>query len=329
MKLILLLDYLTALLLKISGQLVSKVFPSLRRKEAPEFTRQQANDAIDRILSEEQNEGYMMAKLGTYELKAFICFDSWKNGCRVYDLPNIFRNRYALFRGKRHAAKRLCNNAGFFPNNEALLFRYAELFRRDWREVDLLSSYQREEAYLWLEHRPKITVDLNGFYAPFLFEHPWTRQLKGKRVLVVSPFVDSIRRQYEHRELLFANPEVLPELKELICVRAVQSIAGNPVDFPDWFAALDSMKAEIDRHDFDIALIGCGAYGFHLAAHVKRRGKISIQLAGWLQFLFGIYGNRWTNDQPEFAQFINENWIRPGESERPDNSQTVEGGCYW
>lgn len=25
----------------------------------------------------------------------------------------------------------------------------------------------------------------------------------------------------------------------------------------------------------------------------------------------------------------NEHWVRPGKSERPDNLQVVEGGCYW
>ena len=38
---------------------------------------------------------------------------------------------------------------------------------------------------------------------------------------------------------------------------------------------------------------------------------------------------RWIEDQPEFARYINKYWIRPLESERPDNAKAVEGGCYW
>ena len=53
------------------------------------------------------------------------------------------------------------------------------------------------------------------------------------------------------------------------------------------------MKSEIDKCDYDVCLIGCGAYGFPLAAHVKHKGKQAIHLGGTLQLLFGIKGNRW------------------------------------
>ena len=79
--------------------------------------------------------------------------------------------------------------------------------------------------------------------------------------------------------------------------------------------------------DFDIAIIGCGAYGFHLAAHVKRIGKKAVHLGGATQALFGIIGKRWENNKVSF--YINENWIRPLLEEIPENANTVEGGCYW
>ena len=89
------------------------------------------------------------------------------------------------------------------------------------------------------------------------------------------------------------------------------------------------MKQEIDCCDYEIALIGCGAYGMDLAAHVKRRGKIAIHLAGWTQMLFGIYGNRWLEDQPAYRRLINEYWVRPLESEKAAGAEKVENGCYW
>ena len=83
------------------------------------------------------------------------------------------------------------------------------------------------------------------------------------------------------------------------------------------------------RNEFDIALIGCGAYGMSLGAHVKRQGKLAIHMAGWLQMLFGIYGNRWVRDQPQYAKYINEHWIRPSKAETPAAASQVESGCYW
>ena len=40
------------------------------------------------------------------------------------------------------------------------------------------------------------------------------------------------------------------------------------------------MKAEINKSNYDICILGCGAYGFPLAAHVKRMGKKAIHMGG-------------------------------------------------
>ena len=84
------------------------------------------------------------------------------------------------------------------------------------------------------------------------------------------------------------------------------------------------MENEISRKDFDVALIGCGAYGFPLAAYVKRLGKQAIHVGGPLQLYFGIKGKRWDN-----SGLYNEYWISPSDNERPKNLNKVEGGCYW
>ena len=76
-------------------------------------------------------------------------------------------------------------------------------------------------------------------------------------------------------------------------LKAVQTAGGNQTEFKDWFEALEYMEQEIDKIDYDIVLLGCGAYGFPLAAHCKRMGKQAIHLGGVLQLLFGIKGKRW------------------------------------
>ena len=84
------------------------------------------------------------------------------------------------------------------------------------------------------------------------------------------------------------------------------------------------MKEQIDRTDYEIAILGCGAYGLPLAAHVKRQGKKAVHLGGSTQFMFGIIGKRW-----EGNPLINENWVRPAPEETPALAVHVEGGCYW
>ena len=120
-----------------------------------------------------------------------------------------------------------------------------------------------------------------------------------------SKVLRTIEKQYiEHRGDLFANKEVLPEFASLTTVKAVQSIAGNPVGFDSWFDALEWMKREIDKKVFDVALLGCGAYAMPLAAHIKRHGHKAVHMGGVLQFMFGIKVKRYI-DEPPTAQYIN------------------------
>jgi hypothetical protein len=122
-------------------------------------------------------------------------------------------------------------------------------------------------------------------------------------------------------------------------VQAVQSLGGYNKGFETWFDALDWMKSEMDKEEYDIALIGCGAYGFPLAAHAKRTGHQAVHLGGALQLLFGIRGKRWEKDcfvsdasgRPIFtySSLFNPYWVRPSLDETPQTASSVEGATYW
>ena len=112
----------------------------------------------------------------------------------------------------------------------------------------------------------------------------------------------------------------------------MQTNANENSKFNTWFEALDSMKQQMDKIDYDIALIGYGAYGLHLAAHAKRMGKKVIHLGGALQICFGIIGKRYENPKHAngfYPGLFNEHWTRPMNEERPKNSHLVEDSCYW
>lgn len=292
---------------------------------------QQANDYVYDFLSDNSsNEGKMIGKFGTIELSNIVAYHYKTNHWTINYLKDVIS--YNASFNFESTIKALCSNAGFFPCDVRLGKKYYERMLQDMPEIDVLGSYIYQEKHVrQFLTGVKKRINLEGYYAPFLWENPWTRYLKGKRVLVVHPFVESIRYQYENnREKIWADPNVLPQFKKLLTIKAVQSIAdAKEQPFRDWFEALKYMEDEISKLDFDVALIGCGAYGMCLAAHVKRMGKTAIHLAGWTQMLFGVYGNRWLKDQPEYARFINKYWIRPNENERPKGAEKVEGGCYW
>ena len=137
----------------------------------------------------------------------------------------------------------------------------------------------------------------------------------------------SIRDQYARRRELFADPRVLPDF-ELKTLRAVQSLAGSKTPFADWFEAYDHMCERISTIDFDVAVIGCGAYGFPLAAHVKRLGKHAVHLGGATQYLFGIRAKA-ADENPKMRALYTDAWVRPRDDERPENYLAVEQGRYW
>lgn len=222
----------------------------------------------------------------------------------------------------------LCNNAGFFPNDFQKINQYCEMIYDLLPELDLLCTMNTVgESYIIKKYCPNTNLTLLPVVDPCV--NGWTEVLKGKRVLVIHPMADTIKNQYEtKRKMLFFGTDILPEF-QLQTVKAVQTIAMNKDErFIDWFHGLDYMFDQAIKKDFDIALVGCGAYGLPLAARIKREGKIAIHMGGCLQLLFGIFGTRWTKD-PNVIRYYNDAWVRPSRSEIPNNSNSVENGCYW
>jgi hypothetical protein len=221
--------------------------------------------------------------------------------------------------------------SGVFPATDQILLMFCEEYLRCIEMADMLALWgvgaESKVVHRYC-HKSTQYVQLRSL-EPYYFSSPWTKSLAGLKVLVVHPFVDSITSQYEKREKIFPNgKDVLPLFQEIICIRAVQSAAGENADFDDWFAALEYMKNKISLSDFDVAIIGAGAYSLPLAAFVKSIGKKAVQLSGATQILFGIKGRRWDN-HAYIGKLYNEHWVRPNESEVPRGSVKVEGGCYW
>ena len=90
------------------------------------------------------------------------------------------------------------------------------------------------------------------------------------------------------------------------------------------------MKQKISETVFDIAIIGCGAYGFPLSCvcEDENREKHSDSYGGATQYLFGIYGNA-ALEHDFISTLINQHWVRPLKDEIPRNSMLVENGRYW
>ena len=286
-----------------------------------QFEAEAASDVLNEALSSRAPS--MIARLGRTEM---CCIVDYMNPLSWNSIGNLARGKLTHIGWRSDIGTRMTMLSGFFPNDRASLSRFSELMLDDMRELDVLGSWLSEEAFV-NDRFPTAKKVRLSMLEPFWSVNPWSRLLKGKKVLVIHPFEATIRHQYSRRDLLFTNPDILPQF-DLQIIKAVQSLIGGKVEFATWFDALDFQKSEISKRDFDIAILGCGAYGFPLAAHIKRMGKKSFHMGGATQLLFGIKGARWESI-PRYGPLINENWIRPLPEDVPKDYQKVEGGCYW
>jgi hypothetical protein len=275
----------------------------------------------------------MIARFGATELTCIINYLGIKNGA---DPINFIRGKTGSWWWEQSIANQMQNWSGFFPPTINNLKHFSELMLEDKQYVDILGSWMPEDNFLAKDMNiSKIAL---RYLEPFYTDIPWTKALEGKKVLVIHPFAQTILSQYEKRELLFKNQDTLPTFASLSVIKAVQSLGGDNNQFRDWFEALEHMKSQMDQADYDVCLIGAGAYGFPLAAHAKRMGKKGLHIGGALQLFFGIRGKRW--EDPEYgiwwglprgfySDMMNKYWVRADKSDRPKNAENVEGATYW
>lgn len=157
-------------------------------------------------------------------------------------------------------------------------------------------------------------------------ERPWPQALAGKRVLVVHPFARSVEAQYARRTQVKTISRLLPAF-DLATVIPPVTFAGCD-NGSSWMQNYSDLCARVAAVPFDVALIGCGAYGMPLGAFVKQLGRTAIVVGGATQLLFGIRGRRW-DVNPDFSPLMDETWVRPSPAETPPQSGTVEDACYW
>jgi hypothetical protein len=269
----------------------------------------------------------MVARVGSTESLCLVNYLGVKN-------PDKYKNARSFIKGQTPpwwwdtaTIDQMQRWSGFFPGSIDRIGQFCELMLSDLKNIDILGAWLKDEQFYkeQLEGAKRVMLeDLE----PFFVERPWTAALRGKKVLVVHPFEETIRQQFLVREKLFPN-NLLPDF-ELKTVKAVQTIAGETSRFRDWFEALDFMKEQIAATDYDICILGCGAYGLPLASFIKQSGKKAIHLGGVTQLLFGIKGKRWENYIVyPYENLFNDYWVRPGSGEKPRNAHIVEGACYW
>ena len=268
----------------------------------------EGNLLIKNLLSKE--EALMVTRIGSTELEILSAYQYNEKKYNDY-----LKNKINVL-------------SGVFPPTDNTLNEFSEIFLNALSKADIIGVwFNKNEGKIIEDYCRSVNLVELRSLEPYYWDSPWSQMLYNKTVLVIHPFIDSIEKQLKNRDNFFENKEVLPNF-ELKTLRAVQSAGGSNSKFSSWIEALNYMYEEIDKIDFDIAIIGAGAYGLPLAGYVKEKGKKAIHMGGSSQILFGIKGVRWDN-HPFISTLYNEYWTRPMSQEHPTDFKSIEKGCYW
>jgi hypothetical protein len=292
-----------------------KYVEQLKYIDTKVLSNQKGNHRLyDAVIS---NNPLSIGKLGSVELLA-IC--NYLRCQMNFDCDNLTaKNRQTLF-----------TNAGVYPNTYQTLQQYSTLMLdKILPEMDIMGIWynwgESKVIKKYCNNTEFITLDA---FASYHWNIPWTKALEGKQVLVVHPFVNSIEKQYLKRENIWQNnPVILPDFN-LKLLSVPFSPALLPPKIESWFDTLDMLKNKMSKIEFDIALIGAGAYSLPLAVYAKQLGRQGIHTGGETQFYFGIKGGRW-DKMSSHNMFYNKYWIRPLPEDTPTNNSVIEHGCYW
>jgi hypothetical protein len=291
---------------------VRNVFRQIRKARSVAVSASEGNEAIKRALSMRSN--LLVGRIGSVEMNVINRY-LWRRQLPLISYAGPLRHQIQL-------------NAGVFPASDADLDKFAKFYLECVDDIDIFCAwFIRGETRIIREHKFDAVTVLPALEA-FSFEAPWSLNLRDKRILLVTPFVDTIKQQLDRLSLIWGY-DLFPGV-EFSFVRYPHSQLLMSDDRParHWFDILGEAQAQIDDAPFDIGFVGAGAATLPLARYMKTIGKTGIAMGGALQLLFGVRGRRWDAD-PRFSRYFNQYWTRPLEQETPPKFRYIESGAYW
>lgn len=234
------------------------------------------------------------------------------------------------------------NNAGIRLSSVESIVKYSDLYLEAFDNCELYAGWEccgglirhidqsHEMIRQWYSDRRLFWASAFDVFH-YIYGTPWTHALRGKRILVVSPFEASFREKVDNQlqATLYDGVDLFPECSFLF-IKPPQTQSVEPSD--EFSVELDRFLLRLDqvRGQYDVALVSCGGYGNLVCNAIYKTGHSAIYVGGVLQMYFGVMGSRWLHDRADVLRlFLNSSWSRPKASERPRENNRVEGACYW
>lgn len=265
-----------------------------------------------------QRKPFLAGKIGGAELLALEYMDHRLK----FEMPKAW--------SWRRPARRLYNNAGFFPVEKCSFYDWNIEMRHAISSTDFLCAWQSDPFLILYENTLIQYLASESFAVPMSsLGRDILPFIATSRWLVVSPFVKTMQKQLPRMKQV-NDPDGKMEIDwnhlEKTCqfVRCPFQSHLEPSPYASWDDGLEKLTKEISLREFDLALIGAGAWSLPLGSRIKRMGKSAIHMGGEMQLLFGIKGKRWAH-----ITSYNSSWVTAEPDERPKNRNSVEDGCYW
>ena len=282
-----------------------------------------------------KNEPFVIPRIAGIENQLSVNIAILSNGTYL----NIMKNR-DFPRWVQSFVLIMKKNAGVKITTVESALKYAKLYAQVFSQCELYTDWPSWGAVgqalgnsqLYWEnkyHKPTLWAFVYDIYHN-IFGQPWTHALKGKRVLIISAFVESYKKKVEAGVLdKIYGIDLFPEC-ELLFLKPPQTQGANSSEEFDVELERFAKRIEAIKEQFDVALCSCGGYGNLICAKIFEMGKSSIYVGGVLQMYFGVLGQRWLRERPSIVRlFLNKDWSRPQDSEKPKDFKKVEGSCYW
>jgi hypothetical protein len=232
------------------------------------------------------------------------------------------------------------NNAGISFRDYASIYSYSTQYLKAFVNCELFCCWELQGHYIshitqshayMLQSFPEkkhiwaFTLDI--FH--YIHNNPWTRSLSGKRILIISSFIETMKMQVPHLEKIYGT-NLFPQCTFVFIKPPLKQGKEISLDFQEelrlFFLTLDEVKDM-----YDVALVSSGGNGNIICNYIfEEHNKSAIYVGGVLQMYFGILGNRWVLERNEIMHlYYNKYWVRPDKTERPIGHETIEHSCYW
>jgi hypothetical protein len=227
-------------------------------------------------------------------------------------------------------ATRLANNAGFFPVeldayrgwNREMRASIAHLdFVCLWQTDPFLRLYESKFVSKNAEKAQRIPM---GWLGKSILH-----EIADFRCLVISPFIKTMQMQLPRmRQIHDPENQKNTNWKKLASnirfLRCPLQWHLEPSPYRSWAEGLEILSGKVAQEQFDVALVGAGAWSLPLAAQIKKSGRSAIHTGGETQLFFGIKGQRWNH-----IDFYNSAWVSVLPEETPELRAKIDDACYW